>query len=58
MAADGLHHLLPVIGDHGRCGRDGTFQADAPASPLGRLLRLEPATGVAQILTRNPSQSM
>ena len=58
MAADGLPHLLRVIGDHGRCVRDGRFQPDAPVSPLGRLLRLEPATGVAPILTRGPSQSM
>ena len=33
MAADGLPHLLRVIGDHGRCVRDGRFQPDAPVSP-------------------------
>ena len=52
MVANGPHHLLLIIGDHGRYVRDGTFQPDEPASHLGRLLRIEHATGAAQVLTR------
>ena len=55
MLMDGPHHLLLSIGDHGQDGR--ILPPDDPASHLGKLVRVEIATGVVQVLTvghRNP----
>lgn len=61
MLVDGPHHLLLSIGDHGRDGWDTWMDTsplpDNPASHLGKVVRIEIATGAAQILTsghRNP----
>ena len=56
---DGPHHLLLSIGDHGQDGRilPPLLPPEDPASHLGKLVRVEIATGVVQVLTvghRNP----
>lgn len=61
MLPDGPEHLLVIIGDHGRDGLGGRAPAPilpvSPDSHLGKLVRINIATGAAEILTmghRNP----
>lgn len=61
MLIDGPHHLLLIIGDHGQdgwhTGPDIPVLPDDIESHLGKLVRIDLATGEAQILTvghRNP----
>ncbi len=61
MLIDDPHHLLLIIGDHGQygwqTGPDIPVLPDDIESHLGKLVRLDLATGEAQILTvghRNP----